>query len=628
MVRPKLLVFIVPIIWLGFGLRVHELGAVPLRGDEAFSAFYWSDIPLTVSLTQIATIEPHPPLAYIVFRNWRHLVGGIDSPFSLRMLTVLGNLIGIAAVCALARRLTGKWDRGVAAALFWAVHPFEIWHSQDFRNYAIWAGMSVTSLWLGLRVISRSRVADWFLYGVTSLFSMMLFYTEVFMIPALGLYAIAIRGRKHATSMRLIALQGLLVTVVTVTFLVIQADLVFSGSYGGNVESLSLPDYLTRFVPALTVGDILPRALDGVWIPICFLLFWLALAIAKNSKREFLFVAAVAIFPLLLIGAVSLRVNLFHPRYVLAAAPAFILVIALGSCHIAESFGRTLRVSPWLLLVVILLPWWALSALSLDLHFNNPRFRKSPAWDQLAEFLHQRVTADDLVIQLSADPAFGYYYDGDAPDIALPAYASQDPAEIEAALNAVRARYDSFYVVSNANPSWPNANVVERWMQDRLQGVLLTDTDGLGIRQYKEWHAVGQDMTTRARFGNVVELVSYRLFGEPLPTGEILLWAYWRPIGRTEQPLKSFAHLYGGINPASGTTLWTQADQFPQYGRKDSVNWELLEVFRDVFYLPAVSLDGGHYDMSLGWYDPGSGERLLVRDGTDTFTLERLTVGG
>ena len=82
-IRPAILILI---IWLGFALRLHELASVPLRGDEAFSALNWAGIPLHQSLTEIATLEPHPPLTYVLFRLWGLLIGGIDSPFALRLL--------------------------------------------------------------------------------------------------------------------------------------------------------------------------------------------------------------------------------------------------------------------------------------------------------------------------------------------------------------------------------------------------------------------------------------------------------------------------------------------------------------------------------------------------------------
>ena len=69
---------LVAIVLLGFGLRTHDLQAVPLRGDEAFSVLYWADTPLSISLTEIAHGEPHTPLVYAVGRLWNLVVGGID----------------------------------------------------------------------------------------------------------------------------------------------------------------------------------------------------------------------------------------------------------------------------------------------------------------------------------------------------------------------------------------------------------------------------------------------------------------------------------------------------------------------------------------------------------------------
>ena len=129
---------LVIIILLGFGLRTHDLQAVPLRGDEAFSVLYWADTPLNVSLTEIAHGEPHTPLVYAVGRAWNYIIGGIDSVFALRYLSVLGNIIGVSAIFALGWRLSKRRSAALIAALMWALHPFEIWHSQEFRNYAYW----------------------------------------------------------------------------------------------------------------------------------------------------------------------------------------------------------------------------------------------------------------------------------------------------------------------------------------------------------------------------------------------------------------------------------------------------------------------------------------------------------
>lgn len=616
-IRPAILILI---IWLGFALRLHELASVPLRGDEAFSALNWAGIPLHQSLTQIATLEPHPPLTYILFRLWRLLIGGIDSPFTLRLLPVFGNLIGVSGAYALALRLSGKRISGIAAAFMWAIHPYEIWHSQDFRNYAIWAGLSVTSLWLGLRLIDRTLMRNWLLHALLAITGALIFYTEVFMSIAMVLVATCFKKSDRRFLSRFFSLQGIVGMVALAVFLVLQAGLLATGVYPGNLESLYVPDFLFRFLPVLILGETMPGSSLWLWIALALGLF--ACLVARGSRREIQFVGAIVLIPFLLLGLLSLPVNIFHPRYVLGTVPGFVLLISLGSARLAAWIAKAAGMRQGYVMPVLLAPWIILSASSLHNYYNDPAYRKSPAWDELGDFLNDRVTTDDLVIQLSADPAFGYYYSGPADDRALPSDPLQSANSIIDALEAARANYDSIYVVSNAIPSWRNAHVVEDWMQENMQPVTLSNASGLAIRQYKEWSVLEVGAIPLTSFESAVDLLDYRFFDDPLPTGELLLRVYWRPLAITENSLKSFVHIYGATNPTTGGVLWAQDDQFPQSGRIDSRSWAPAAVFRDVYYLPAETLQDGSYELRLGWYDPISGERLLTDAASDSFLLQ------
>ena len=595
------------IIWLGFALRLHNLADVPLRGDEAFSAQYWVEWPLTRSLTEIAFRDPHPPLAYLLFHLWGRFIGGIGSPFALRFLPLLGNIIGAAAMFALGCRLSRRSAVGLMAALMWALHPFEIWHSQDFRNYAIWAGLSATALWLGLRLLDAPRRRlNWTLYALAASLSAFIFYTELLMMLALAVVAWRRLHRRFLP--RFLALQGLIAAAVLVAFLTFQGPVLTGDApYPGNLQPFAAADYLTRFIPALTLGESIPSDLSFVWLPLSLATAFLAAVIAAKSPRQIDIIAICAGLPLLLLGLAALRVNIFHPRYVLAVVPAFILLFALGGFYLV---GRPV----WM--CGLLLSWFILASLTLNDYFNHSA--KSPAWDELGAFLNARVHENDLVIQLSNDAAFGYYYHGRAEDTALPASPSQPPSEITAALSAAAGEYDSVYVVSNAIPTWGNATVVENWMRENMQPVLLSDASGLGLRQYKTWQVDADFGPPLTQFGAAVELMGYDFFAAPLPTGELLLWLYWRPIAPTSQPLKSFVHaVHAG-------RIGSQHDQFPQQGRLDSTAWPTAEVYRDVYVLPTDALAAGRYHLHVGWYDPISGSRLLT-GGDDVFELDSFT---
>ena len=597
----RLRFILIAILLLAFGLRLHKLADAPLRGDEAFSALYWSGLPLHESLREIASIEPHPPLTYALFRFWGVFIGGIDSVFSLRMLPVLGNLLGVAAMYGLARRLSGMAWLGVLAALLWALHPYEIWHSQDFRNYGVWAGLSGVALWLGLRLLQGRRMRDWLLYAVTASAAALLFYTEAFVMLGFGLFAMWNARQDRRFVARLLSLHGVILALVLLLFLILQGDLLSAGGYGGNLESLDLSHIWTRFLPTLLLGE--TNALPTwIWLPLLLVCAALCLAL-RVSPRQLSFLFAIGLLPTLLLGLVSLRVAVFDPRYALASAPAFVLLLVLGGAALARNRMRT---------TLLLLPWLALAGLSLQVYFSDSLPQKAPAWDELGGFLNRWADADDIVIQLSADAAFGYYYRGAAPDVALPESPRQSIEAIESALETLSAEHESIWVVANANPDWQNAAVVNDWMDASKQLVLQSDASGLGIRRYMDRQIDTPEHPPMARFGDAADLLDYRFFPERLPTGELLLWLDWRLLDPDLSSLKVFAHIYDKAG-----ALLTQRDQ--------PLTASSGELFREVYYLPAESLPRGEYELRVGLYDASTGERLLAA-GADNLRLERLLI--
>lgn len=625
MSRLRVYTLIILAVWLGFILRLHNLDSVPLRGDEAFSAMFWAEMPIHQSLAEIATIEPHPPLTYVIFHAWNLAIGGIESPFALRMLGVLGNLIGIAVMYALTKRITQNTFLGLVAGLMWATHPFEIWHSQDFRNYALWATLSVMTIWLGLRLITLRRRVDWVLYIFFAIISVFTFYTELLMLGALGLYVLITQRRRPKFLISFLSTQASIIGAVLVGFFILQGSLLTSGGYGGNVEPFSAPDYLTRFLPTLVWGETIPAAFVSIWIILLVICVIFCGVIFLYQRKLILLFFLLSIIPLLLLGMASLRISIFHPRYVMAVVPAFLLLLIVGSYFVAQMLNQFLKINSNIITLILLSPWFIIASITINNYYTNPALRKAPAWNELTDFLNINVTIDDLVIQLSTDAAFGYYYDGDALDRGLPASPVQPKDEIVKILETARTQYNSIYVVSNTIPNWENSDVVEAWANDHMQLVRLSNASGLGIRQYKNWDELESSGEILTNFEDVVELVGYHFFDTPLPTGEFALWLDWNPLSQTSEPIKSFVHLVGAINPQSGSPLWEQDDQFPQAGRLDTTSWDIGTTYRDVYYLPSDSLIAGDYQIMVGWYYPETNVRLLTDNDFDAFTVTTFT---
>src|SRR5258708_13296163 len=78
------LIVLILLLLLAYMLRLHDLGASSLRGDEAFAIRYWAQSPATI-LQTLAGTEPHPLGTFTLFCAWKSLLG--DSDFAMRMLS-------------------------------------------------------------------------------------------------------------------------------------------------------------------------------------------------------------------------------------------------------------------------------------------------------------------------------------------------------------------------------------------------------------------------------------------------------------------------------------------------------------------------------------------------------------
>jgi hypothetical protein len=619
----RALAIVVVLTIAGFALRVYRIDAVPLRGDEAFSVVNWARQPLAESLTGTAAREPHPPLTYVLFRGWGLLAGTTE--FSMRFLPALFNVVGIPALFALGCRLGGR-RMGLLAAMLWTVHPYEIWHAQDARNYAIWAGVSSVALWLGLRAWGMRHPVDWLLYILAATIAIQIYYLELFTLAALGLHVAVTRWRDRRLLFSWLAAQGFVVATALLSFLALQGQLFASYGYGGTAgHGLDVPRLFTWFLPSLMFGETtLPASIVILLWPIVLAVLLLSLMVVLRRDRSMaVLLGLLGLLPLTFIGLVSLRLDVFRPHYVLSTVPAFVLMFSALVLEISR--GIPLNGLRRYVPAALVWGWLILSGFSLYNYYFVLDYTKASDWPALTNYLRRRLEPNDLVVQAAVDPAFGFYYDAPNDDIALPSDPRQSPEEIVRILDERSKRYRSIWLVGQTFPDWPNAGIAEQWLETHLQLVRRTQTAGLRIEQYMPWDVrVGEEVAApRATFANVVELVGIQVFTPPEPTGELTVWAYWRPLRTSDTPLKVFVHLLGPTNPATGTPLWTQDDQFPQDGRLITTNWVVTDVYRDVYSLPTSAVPAGDYRLVTGLYDPQTGERLQVNGG-DSYTIQSI----
>jgi mannosyltransferase len=621
--RRTALAIVILLMIAGFALRLYKIDAVSFRGDEAFTAMNWVEKPLVETLnSEIVLKDPQPPLTFALFRGWR-LIFGV-SEFSLRLLPALLNVIGVPVLYALGHRIGGR-RMGILSGLLWAIHPLEIWHAQDARMYAGWATVSAAGIWLALRALEKQRRVDWVLYIIVAALAAYLYYLELFALAVLNLFVIIAYWRNWSLIRRWLVAQILIDLILAPWF--IQGRLLTGSGYGGTTFGFDAPRLLTWFLPSLTFGSTLPENLIALLWPLILLVLIIGFFVLRRQNQQAaLLMALLGVIPLLLLGLVSLRLNVFTPRYVLSAVPAYIVLFAAlvegaffytGKMYLAPTHLFKLVIKG--AAIALLAGWLIISGYSLYNYFEVSDYTKAPDWRTFMKYLHANVTPDDIVIQAAADEAFTYYYADFTAMERLPANPDQPPEEIESVLERDREQYKSLWLVVDPPPGWENADVGEDWLNANMQMVRSVKIGTLPARQYMDWQVRPDEIENAplAAFGDIVELVGVQILTPPESGGELVVWLYWRPLQATENPLKIFVHMAGDINPATGTPLWTQDDQFPQDERISTKLWSTAEVYRDVYMLPLNGVVEGEYTLLVGLYDPQTGGRITLEGGTD-----------
>jgi uncharacterized membrane protein len=121
--------------------------------DEAFSLWV-STHGVGDMLQWIARIDQHPPLYYLLLHYWIGLTGG--SPHDIRMLSALFGAATIPIVYLIGKRLSGAL-MGLAAAVIFALSPYNIAYAQETRMYTFLTFNSAVAIYALVRLLTDSR---------------------------------------------------------------------------------------------------------------------------------------------------------------------------------------------------------------------------------------------------------------------------------------------------------------------------------------------------------------------------------------------------------------------------------------------------------------------------------------
>lgn len=534
------------VLLLAFALRMFRLDFFSLRGDESFTVLF-AQKPLAQMWRETLTVEPNPPLLYFLLRGWIALTG--DGEFATRFFSAFFGVLGAALLYRLAREIfsvaiekhnaahSGANSRtiGSAAAFLIAINPYQIWHSQDVRNYTLWPALSLLALiffWQWYTNSHKRPHGAMLLFVLAELAALYAHYYEAFILLALNLFVFATLWRDLKKLAQWVGAQ-IILAALYLPYPLILSNRVSAYGEGSGRQGVALWDIARETFAAFTVGETLDAEWRAwLWIPFALAALVGLLLLWRHDWKRGLFFTLYAGVPTIAVFALNTLRPLYLERYLNGIAPAYYLLIAYGISQIvyrvsqfatqsiAPSHYRTVtHVSRLVIFSAIAL----VAALALLNYWTNPAFAKSPDWRGLARIINANAQPGDIIVQNFPETSLLYYDRSKLPLVVYPETFLPDNKTTQQ-LNALNANYQRVWFIPAAPDYWDPDSFVEKWLARRGDLTNRWRADTWRLQLYATASQYLNTMTkSGAAFGDTLTLLGYRV-----ALNEPKLALYWR----------------------------------------------------------------------------------------------------
>ena len=611
---------------VAFALRVYRLDAVSLRGDEAFTVVFvqrtWEGL-----WRGISTIEPNPPLMYLALRAWIAIAG--DSEFVTRYFSVFFGVLCVPLLYRLARTMwTTRDARAIAlwASVLIAINPYQIWHSQDVRNYTMWPCLSLFALvflwqWWQREVQgSKLEVQGAFVlrplsfYVLATLLSLYTHYYDTFVVVAenVFVFAFALWARRARALIRWIGAQVVIVALYA-PWVLFGTDRITTYGEGSAESGVALFDVFWRTLASFILSETVSADFRATWwVPFALALVVVLIALWRQHRLQATFLVLWMAVPTLALYIVSLGRPLFLERYLNGIAPAYYLIFAVGLWQVGKfqvsSFKfqvRGSRLTPYatrLAPLIGLVVFIALDTHALANYYFDPTYAKAPNWRALMQYIKDHREEGDLIIQNFTEMS-PYYYRGTMQVLTVPKDFWARPND-EKNLRQFSQDYDRLWFIPAAPAQWDPDQFVETFLSYHTERVAEIPIDIFRLQLYWTPRKFLPQMTRVDAHIGAAKLVGYRAQG----TRDLHLALYWQTDARIEKSWTVFAH----VIDAQGRVI-AQHDGVPSFGRYPTTAWQPGELIVDVHTI-RVEAPPDTYTVVIGMYDAASLIRAPVFD--------------
>lgn len=426
---------------LAFLVRSYRLADKNIWWDEGWTVWLSKHDLVRIALRTAG--DEHPPLHYWLMHVWQ-LMFGADA-FTGRFFSLVFGVLLVALVYRLGKEMSGA-RLGLLAALFLALARFNVWWSQDIKNYTLssffaWASVYfVWKLFFGARRNTGGREALlWLGYILASFLALFSHYLAAVIILANNVFVLTIllmRWRRGQPFLSLLLRWSLAQVAVLGLFAPWLYVYLQNGATWSAAPAFDFGLFLRLAATVLTLGvttDIenYTWLVPGMLLVAALSVGWLvrrptadnSLAASPPSRAWATFyLLLIALLPPALIYVLSLTpAAIFAPkiqaRYLVMLTPAVALLLALGVLFIAQALpGRIRQIVPAALVVLIV----AAQLFTLTDYFGGRVLRDEYA--TLSQMVNNFGLNGDVIV-LNTDqeyPTFLYYLNRNFDWIGVP----------------------------------------------------------------------------------------------------------------------------------------------------------------------------------------------------------------
>lgn len=331
------------ILVCALGLRLYRLNWTILICDELSSVLWWMDLNFLGKLIRSATIEPNPPLYFIILHTWIKLFGGTE--LSIRLLSVLMGLSSIILLYLIGKELIDV-RAGIGGALLMAVSPYHLFYTTYARMYALLLFLVLLSYYFFIKLLKEGRRKWLWCYVLSTALSLYTHYSALYAVLVQNIYFLIFwKDYRKLTHLWIKALLGVIICFLP-WLPVFLKDLFFSQWSLKTITPVAFPErilaikriFIYNFMPYIgetyfdfSIGDLcrwrLLKWINPLMSAAISIFFISGMAYLFKDKKRFAFIS-LYLFTFFFFLLFIPRYN--RPRFFVQICPAFYLIVACG----------------------------------------------------------------------------------------------------------------------------------------------------------------------------------------------------------------------------------------------------------------------------------------------------------